>query len=313
MQAVQAPIIPVVGELIRSHPGTVSLGQGVVHYGPPREALDGIAHFLNDPNAHKYGPVGGIPPLLDLLATKLAGENGIPLRPDRNALLVTAGGNMAFTHAVLAVADPGDEIVLPIPYYFNHEMAIRMASCTPVLVPTDERYGLRVDAIRDALTPRTRAVVTVSPNNPTGAVYPEAALREVNGLCRERGVTHISDEAYEYFTYDDAAHFSPGSIPGSEAHTLSLFSFSKSYGFASWRIGYMVVPGHLLEDVKKVQDTVLICPPVVSQYAAMGALRAGSGYCKEKLRAIAEVREIVKEKLGALRPFCDVTPAQGAF
>src|SRR6266446_1806483 len=221
MQAVQSPIIPVVAELIRNFPGTISLGQGVVSYGPPKEAIDGLAGFLADPENHKYKPVQGLPILLEALEEKLEVENGIRLGP-ANRLLVTAGGNMAFMNAVLAITDPGDEIILQTPYYFNHEMAVTMASCRPVLVETDDNYQLRPEAIRQAITSKTRAVVTISPNNPTGAVYSEAALREVNQICRERGVYHISDEAYENFTYNRARHFSPGSMPESEAHTISL-------------------------------------------------------------------------------------------
>src|SRR5205807_2533015 len=118
------------------------------------------------------------------------------------------------------------------PYYFNHEMAVTMADARPVVVKTDENYQLRPDAIRQAITSRTRAIVTVSPNNPSGAVYGEAALREVNELCRSRGLYHIHDEAYEYFTYEGARHFSPGSITGAQGHTISLYSLSKAYGFA---------------------------------------------------------------------------------
>src|SRR5262249_18275058 len=156
------------------------------------------------------------------------------------------------------------ELVLQVPYYFNHEMAITMASCQPVLVPADSNYQLQPKLIRAAITKRTKAVVTVSPNNPTGAVYPEDALREVNQLCRDHGIYHIHDEAYEYFTYNGARHFSPGSIPGAEAYTISLYSLSKAYGFASWRIGYMVAPNHLIEAINKIQDTILICAPVIS-------------------------------------------------
>src|SRR6185369_17079054 len=207
MQAVQSPIIPVVAELIRSFPGTISLGQGVVSYGPPQEAIDELPRFLADPENHKYKPVQGLPSLLAGLEDKLQTENGIRLG-SQNRLVVTAGGNMAFTNAILAITDPGDEIVLQTPYYFNHEMAVTMASCRPVLVTTDENYQLRPSAIREAITTRTRAVVTISPNNPTGAVYSEAALREVNQICSERGIYHISDEAYENFTYNGARHFS---------------------------------------------------------------------------------------------------------
>jgi aspartate/methionine/tyrosine aminotransferase len=214
---------------------------------------------------------------------------------------------------VLAICDPGDEVILPTPYYFNHEMAITMANCRPVLVPTDENYQLQPERIAAALTDKTRAVVTVSPNNPTGAVYGAAALRAVNELCRARGIYHISDEAYEYFTYGAARHFSPASLPESEAHTISLFSLSKAYGFASWRIGWMVIPKHLFPAVNKVQDTILICPPVVSQFAAVGAMQVGRAYCADYLRQLAEVRELVISELAQLAEHCMTPPADGAF
>ena len=312
MQAVQTPIIPVVGELIRAHPGTISLGQGVAYYGPPPEALEYIQKFAADPQNHKYKLVQGIPELLEAIEKKLAGENGIRLGRDQR-LVVTAGANMGFVNAVLAVTDPGDEIILNLPYYFNHEMAIRIADCRAVCVPTDENYQLQPDLIEAALTSRTRAVVTISPNNPTGAVYPEESLWRVNDLCRQHGLYHISDEAYEYFTYDGATHFSPGSIPDSAPHTISLFSLSKAYGFASWRIGWMVIPERLFEPVRKIQDTILICAPVVSQWAAVGAMHVGRAYCEDKLRETREIRRLVLERLKEVADRVAVPPADGAF
>jgi aspartate/methionine/tyrosine aminotransferase len=315
LRMVQSPIIPVVGELIRSHPGVISLGQGVVSYPPPRQAFDQIAEFLADPELHKYQAVYGVPRLLELIEAKLRDENGIDVKraDQRRRVVVTAGGNMAFVNTLLAVADAGDEIILQTPYYFNHEMAITMADCRATLVPTDENYQLRPDLIASAITERTRAVVTVSPNNPTGAVYRESSLREVNEICRARGVYHIHDEAYEYFTYGGAKHFSPGSIEGSGEHTISLHSLSKAYGFASWRVGWMVIPEHIFEAVNKIQDTILICPPVVSQFAAAGALRVGAGYCRAQVEGLASVREMVMSELAALGDCVVVPPADGAF
>ncbi|OHB64714.1 MAG: aspartate aminotransferase [Planctomycetes bacterium RBG_13_60_9] len=312
MQAVQTPIIPVVGELIRANPGTISLGQGVAYYGPPPQAGEYIQNFFADPQNHKYKLVQGIPELLDAIREKLAVENGIRIGADQR-IVVTAGANMGFVNAVLAITDPGDEIVLNLPYYFNHEMAITFADCRAVCVPTDESYQLRAEAIESAITGRTRAVVTISPNNPSGAVYSKESLRRVNETCRERGIYHISDEAYEYFTYDGAAHFSPGSIEGSSQHTISLFSLSKAYGFASWRIGWMVVPERLFLPIKKVQDTILICPPVISQWAAVGAMHAGRAYCEDKLHETRAIRRLVLAKLKEIDDLVTVPRADGAF
>ena len=311
MQSVQSPIIPVVGELIRSHPGTISLGQGVAYYGPPPEAIEAIQRFLVDPENHKYKLVQGIPELLEAIEHKLEIENNIDLNGSR--IVVTAGANMGFVNAVLAITDPGDEIILQLPYYFNHEMAVVIADCKAVCVPTDDEYQLQPEAIAAAITNRTRAVVTISPNNPTGAVYRESDLRQVNEICRGKGIYHISDEAYEYFTYDGAEHFSPGSIDGAGEHTISLFSLSKAYGFASWRIGWMVIPDHLYMPVRKIQDTILICPTVISQWAAIGAMKAGRPYCRDKLKTTSEIRRMFLDELGSIADLVTVPRADGAF
>jgi aspartate/methionine/tyrosine aminotransferase len=312
MQAVQSPIIPVVRELIENSPGTISLGQGVVYYSPPPEAIELLPKFIADPANNLYNSVEGIPPLLTVFSSKLQAFNGIEINHE-NSIVVTAGSNMAFMNAILAITSVGDEILLNTPYYFNHEMAITMAGCRVVLVATDENYQPRPEAIAQAITPRTRAVVTVSPNNPTGAVYSEAVLSNINQICRTHGIYHISDEAYEYFTYNGVKHVSPGAFAGSSEYTISLYSLSKAYGFASWRIGYMVIPKHLLVAVKKVQDTILICPPVVSQYAALGALQANEEYLKRNIAAIAQVRSCVLDILKPAKGLCTITSADGAF
>jgi len=312
MKAVTASHIPSVNALVREHPGTISLGQGVVHYGPPDEARAGVERFFQDPENHKYKSESGIPALIDAFRDKLEAENRFRIGED-SRVVVTAGSNMGFLNAVLAVADPGDEIILPTPYYFNHEMAVTMANCRPVLVPTDSQYRLRLGALEAAITPRTRAILTVSPNNPTGVVFSEASLRAVNALCRERGIYHICDEAYEYFVYGSARHFSPGSIAGSEGHTITLHTLSKTYGFASWRIGSLVIPVHLNEAVKKAQETNAICLPVISQFAALGALEAGAAFRAPRLAELAATRAIFLRELEALRGRCDVSPSEGAI
>ncbi len=312
MRSVQPPVIPHVAELIRQTPGTISLGQGVVHYPPPPQALEALQGFGVHLGQHHYQAARGLPELQQALQSKLADENGIAPE-DEAAIMVTAGSNMGFYHALLAIADPGDEIIISSPFYFNHEMAIAMANCRVVAVPTDGEYQLCVDRIAGAISSRTRAIVTISPNNPTGAVYRREDLVAVNELCRQRGLYHFSDEAYEYFTYEEATHFSPASLPNSAAHTISLFSFSKGYGMASWRLGYLVAPAHLVPALEKAQDTVLICPPVVSQYAALGALRAGADYCRPFIDDMATVRQLCLNRLEELGASCHVPDARGAF
>jgi len=312
MQAVQAPIIPIIGDWLREYPDTISLGQGVVFYGPPEAALRAACEYPAEPAAHRYGAVDGCAELHTVIRDKLAVDNGI--RPENDQrLIVTAGSNMGFINSLFAITDPGDEIILLAPYYFNHEMAIRMLDCICVPVATDSRYQPDPEAIEAAMTSRTRAVVTVSPNNPTGAVYPRATLAAINDLCRRHGVYHISDEAYEYFIYDRAEHYSPASLPDAAGHTISLFSLSKSYGFAGWRIGYMLIPGHLAEAVKKAQDTNLICPALITQQAAIAALQIGAGYCRDRLPELEATRHRVIEELRQLDDKCDCPTADGAF
>jgi aspartate/methionine/tyrosine aminotransferase len=192
-------------------------------------------------------------------------------------------------------------------------MAVSIAGCKCVVVGTDENFRPRIGEIASAITRRTRAVVTISPNNPTGAVYTEPVLRQINDLCRDNGIYHVHDEAYEYFVWDGAKHYSPASDEGAWAHTISLFSLSKSYGFASWRIGYMVIPEQLFEAVRKIQDTVLICPPVISQFAAVGALKEGAAYCNAKIKELSDVRTLVAQELREISRFCTIAPAAGAF
>ncbi len=312
MSDIQSPIIPIIAKLINETPDTISLGQGVVYFSPPQSALDRASQLDSSQNYHLYSAVEGLSELRDCISTKLRNENHINLN-DQQKIVVTAGANMAFINAMMAITDPDDEIILLRPYYFNHEMAINMVNCKPVIVETDSDYQPILDNIASAITSKTRAIVTVSPNNPSGAVYPEKTLNQINKLCKERGIYHISDEAYEYFTYDDAKHFSVASIPESEEHTISLYSLSKAYGFASWRIGYMLIPVHLFLAVKKVQDTNLICPARITQEAAIAALQTGQNYTLSHLKQIKTVRNKLYAALQSINKICTTPNTMGAF
>lgn len=312
MQKVQSPIIADIADMIKKSPGTISLGQGVVYYTPPPSVFDKLSPINSSLDYQIYTDVDGIMPLKSCITNKLEQDNHVYLNKQRS-LVVTAGSNMGFMNALFAITDPGDEIILLSPYYFNHEMAIKMLSCYPVAVNTDIDYQPCLASITSAITSKTKAIVTVSPNNPTGVVYSEQTLRAINKLCQERGIYHISDEAYEYFTFDDVEHFSVASIVGSEQHTIALYSLSKAYGFASWRIGYMIIPENLLVSVKKAQDTYLICPTRIAQEAAVAALQEGRAYTNSHLKQIDSVRKTLYTALQNINDFSITSDSKGAF
>jgi aspartate/methionine/tyrosine aminotransferase len=144
-------------------------------------------------------------------------------------------------------------------------------------------------------------------------VLTEASLTAVNQLCAARGLYHLADEPYEYFTYGPARHFSPGSLPGAAAHTISIYSLSKAYGYAGWRIGYMNYPEALGAAMMKSQDTILINPTIAAQVGAAAALGVGRSYCEPFVREMASIRDIVVSELSALAPLATVPAADGAF
>ena len=312
MRAVQSPVIPLVGALAQKHQGTISFGQGVAFYGPPPQAFRRVQQCMADPSISKYGPVEGMPELQDALKQKLSAQNNISVH-DSNAIVVTAGSNMAFNTAILAICDPGDEVILPLPYYFNHEMSLTMERCKPVTIAADKNYHLRLEKFEAAISGKTKAIITISPNNPSGAVYTRDELVAVNDLCRKHRIYHISDEAYEDFCYDRHRHYSVASGHNTCNNTISLFSFSKGYALAGWRIGYMVIPQHLLDAVKKIQDTILISPPMISQYAAIGALEAGMEFVKPKCEIMSKKRDMVLEMLSGLTCLKSTPVSEGAF
>jgi aspartate/methionine/tyrosine aminotransferase len=198
MDAVQAPIVPIIGDIIRQVPGTISLGQGVVHYGPPPAALDAVRGALGAPSTHEYQDGAGLRALVDRLALKLRAENGIDVARGVR-IMVTAGANMAFMHAVLAITAPGDEIILNVPFYFNHEMAIQMAGCVPVRVATDDRYQPSAPTTRAAPSSARRrsatstrcAAIAGSITSPTRSTSTSPTDRR--GTCRREHFPPLRD------------------------------------------------------------------------------------------------------------------------
>ena len=327
LQQVLTPVIPEISAVVRATPGCLSLAQGMVAWGPPPQVLEAVKSALSTPWAavqadptpelNRYGAMAGDGALLQTIRGVLRDPNrpGGCLDLDAAELLVTAGSNMAFNAIAQVITDPGDELIVPLPFYFNHVMAVQLAGGVAVAVEA----GLVIDPERlaAAITPRTRAIVTVSPGNPSGVVQPQPVLDAINHLCAERGLFHIHDEAYELFVHGDQPHWSPGSPAGSSAHTVSLFSLSKAYGMAGWRLGYAVVPQQLGAGLAQVQDTVLICPPRLTQRAAQAALTAGPNWCRPHIAGLADRQRQLIAAVAAARsrgvPVQLVAEPNGAF
>ena len=290
-------MIPEISALVRATPGCLSLAQGMVRWGPPPGVAAAVSEDLaqpeelQSPSIHRYGAMAGDPELLAAIRRDLTSpaRRGGPLDLGGAQLLVTAGSNMAFNAIAQVITDPGDQVIVPLPYYFNHVMAVQLAGGEAV--PVNAGLVLDPGRLEAAITPRTRAIVTVSPGNPSGVVQPPAVLEAINRLCAARGLFHLHDEAYEHFVHGSTPHWSPGSLGGAALHTVSLFSLSKAYGMAGWRVGYAVVPETLMAGVAQVQDTVLICPPRITQRAALAALAAGSDWCRPRVAALAALQQ----------------------
>jgi aminotransferase len=254
---------------------------------------------------HK-GKVGGYSEnagLLDLrkeISKKLKRDNNIDATPSQ--LMVTIGAVEGLSAALMAVVDPGDEVILPSPTYSTHIRQVLLASGKPVLVPTieEEEFNLDLDGIQQAITPKTKAIMYCSPSNPTGTVFSEHTLRKVADIALENKLMVITDEAYEYFTYDGRKHFSIGSIPEMKKHVISCFTFTKSYAMTGWRIGYVHADEALIPQITKAHIPFAICTPVVSQYAALAALQ-GSQKCIAEFRDhYLSARDLMCKRLDSL-------------
>ena len=282
----------------------INLGQAVLGMPPPSGAAAAVRALLDRGEANGYSPDPGLPPVLEAVAAYLREVKRVPdATPDR--LMLTCGCNQAFANALLAVTEPGDEVVFLGPGYFDHVFTIRLAGCVPVEVQLDlegERWTVALDRVIAAMTPRTRALVLVSPANPTGHVLPRSLLQELAAACDERGIWLLSDETYDLLTFPPAEHVTAA---GLLERAVVLGSFSKTLGLAGWRMGYMLGPPALMEEAVKVQDALVVCAPVASQHAVMGALPEAEAFAAKARAELVLRRDVL---LDALRRCSSLTP-----
>jgi aspartate/methionine/tyrosine aminotransferase len=267
----------------------IDLSQAAPGLAPPPILLNALVAAAADPATARYGPIRGEDSLRAAYARDLQRAYSAPLSADDS--VIVSGCNQAFLMALLCVAKAGDAVVLPYPWYFNHKMALDMLGIETQPLPCRPENGFVPDAAEIAalITSRTRAIVLVTPNNPTGAVYPPETIRAISDIAQQRGLWLILDETYRDFLplAQDRPHdlFTTG-VP---EHVLQLYSFSKAYSLPGYRLGAITAPAGIMPDLAKVLDTVQICPPRVGQIA-VGAVMEQTLDWREANRAMIAAR-----------------------
>jgi aspartate/methionine/tyrosine aminotransferase len=250
----------------------INLSQAAPVEPPPEPLREAMAEMVRaEPDTHVYGPVLGNPALRSEIAWRWSALYGGDIEPDEVA--VTAGANQAFCTAMTTIAQPGDAVLLPVPWYFNHKMWLDIAGLETVPLPCGDGMLPDLAAARALMTPRVKAIVLVTPNNPTGAEYPPALIAAFAALARENSAMLVLDETYRDFHSQDGRPHDLFADPTWRDWLVHLYSFSKSFRLTGHRTGALIASRERLAQAEKVLDTVTICPPQLGQKAALWGLR----------------------------------------
>src|SRR4051794_27593146 len=262
--------------------GAVNLGQGMPDFETPQELKDAACRAIHD-GFNQYAITWGAPPLRQAIAEKVRRFNGLDCNPDEN-VTVCCGATECMMAAMLALVNPGDEVVIFQPYYENYGPDALLSGAKPVWVPLHPPdWRIDFDELRAAFSPRTRAIILNTPNNPTGKVFTRKELEFIAGLCREFNAYALADEIYEYIIYTDQPHVSIGSLPGMAERTVTISGLSKTFSITGWRLGYCVAPAAVTRGIRKVHDFLTVGAPHPLQVAAAAAMAFPQAYY-DKLR-----------------------------
>lgn len=260
-----------------------------------------------------YSESAGLPELRREIVKKLNRDNNIDATNDQ--ILVTVGAIEGLAAAVMAIIDPGDEVILPTPTYSTHIRQVLIASGKPVLVPLieEEEFALNINGLKNAITPKTKAIMYCSPNNPTGTVFKEEELRQLAQISIKNNLVIITDEAYEYFVYGNNKHFSIASIPEVQKNVISSYTFTKTYAMTGWRVGYLYADEKLIPQITKAHIPFAICAPVVSQFAALAALKGPQNCVREFKDHYLSARNLMCERLDNLDSIFQYVKPGGSY
>ncbi|MFC0714150.1 pyridoxal phosphate-dependent aminotransferase [Cellulomonas biazotea] len=291
----------------------VGFGAGEPDFPTPAYIVEAAVAAAQDPANHRYTPAAGLPALREAIAAKTLRDSGYEVSP--GDVLVTNGGKQAVYQAFAALVDPGDEVLLPAPYWTTYPEAIRLAGGVPVEVfaGVDQGYLVTVEQLEAARTPRTKVLLFCSPSNPTGAVYSPEQTEEIGRWALEHGIWVITDEIYEHLTYDDAV-FTPivKAVPELADTTVVLNGVAKTYAMTGWRVGWMIGPRDVIAGATNLQSHLTSNVANVSQRAAIAALTGDLTAVEEMRRAFDRRRRTMVEMLAAIDGVRVPAP-QGAF
>ena len=292
-------LIAKVAELKRQGKDIISLNVGEPDFGTPDYIKVAGMKAIAD-NFTKYTPGNGILELRQEIVKKLKEDNG--LEYDVSEITTAVGAKQAIASTMMVIAGPGDEVLLPIPCWVSYTEMIRLAGATPVFVPVrQDDYGLDLDAIRAAITPRTKAIIICTPNNPTGAVYSEESLRELAELAVKHDFFIVADEIYEKLVYDGAKHFSVASISRKVwERTVTVNGFSKAYAMTGWRIGYAAARKEVVKGIMGVRSQTTSATSAISQKAALAALKGPQHDMEVMVEEFKRRKDYVVARLNAM-------------
>ena len=291
----------------------IGFGAGEPDFPTPAPIVEAAQKAAAEPRFHRYTPAAGLPELRAAVATKTQRDSGYEVEPSQ--VLVTNGGKHAVYNAFATLLDPGDEALLPAPYWVTYPEAITLAGGVPVIVPTDESTGFRptIEALEAAVTARTKLLVFVSPSNPTGAVSPPEEVEAIGRWAAERGIWVVTDEIYEHLVYDDNEFSSiPVRAPEIADRCVVLNGVAKTYAMTGWRVGWMIGPKDVIKAAANLQSHATSNVANVSQAAALAAV-SGDLEAVAMMRGVFDRRRRrIHELLNAIPGVTCVRP-QGAF
>jgi aspartate aminotransferase len=300
-------------DLVAAGKDVIGLGAGEPDFDTPANIKD-AAKAAIDAGKTKYTAVDGIPELKAAICAKFARENGLAYRASQ--VIVSAGGKQVLYNALMATLNPGDEVIIPAPYWVSYPDMVRLAGGTPVVVecPLDQGFKITPAQLEAAITPRTKWLIFNSPSNPTGAGYGRAALQALTDvLMRHPHVWVMTDDMYEHLVFDDFEFCTPAQIePGLYDRTLTVNGVSKAYAMTGWRIGYAAGPEMLIKAMAKIQSQSTTNPCTISQWAAVEALNGPQDYIHDSRVVFQRRRDLVVGMLNACPGITCPTP-EGAF